>query len=150
MLTDGKSNRLTQTFLIMKKRISHTSCHLRLWESIHNPDRQNDLEKAFESMYEKNNEVLARIRPDPTNEFDADAIAVELNYGAGWKLVGFLLRNLTQYVHPVINSQKLLSVQVGRIRFQTHWQTPGFYVKLLIKRKGMWPKEVVSASKQVK
>ena len=116
---------------------------------IHNSDRQNFLEKAFESMYEKNNEVLARIRPDPTNEFDGDAIAVELNYGVGWRLVGFLLKDLTKYVHPIIDSQKLLGVQVGRIQFQTNWQTPGFYIKILIKRKGMWPKEV-SASKRVK
>lgn len=87
-------------------------------------------------MYEINPEVLARIRPDPTNEFDADAIAVELNYGADWKLVGFFLKSLTQCFHPAMNSQKLLSVEVGiiRIRFQAHWQIPVFYAKILIKR----------------
>lgn len=41
------------------------------------------MEKALKSMYNKNNEVLARIRPDPTDIFDADAIAVEFNNGAG-------------------------------------------------------------------
>lgn len=117
---------------------------------VHNSDRQKHLENAFETIYGEQKEVLARIRPDPTNKFDADAIAVELDYGSDWKLVGFLLKDLTQYVHHVLNSRRLLSVQIGHIRFQTQWQMPGFYAKILVKCKGMWQKEVISASRRVK
>ena len=63
---------------------------------VHNSDRQKHLENAFETIYGEQKEVLARIRPDPTNKFHADAIAVQLDYGSGWKLVGFLLKDLTQ------------------------------------------------------
>jgi hypothetical protein len=117
---------------------------------VHNSDRQKHLENAFETIYGEQKEVLVRIRPDPTNKFDADAIPVELDYGSDWKLVGFLLKDLTQYVHHVLNSRRLLSVQIGHIRFQTQWQMPGFYAKILVKCKGMWQKEVISASRRVK
>ena len=115
----------------------------------HNSRRQKHLENAFEKLYEENKEIMVKIRPDPANKFDGDAIAVELDYGTGWKLVGFLLKDLTQYVHPVLNSKRLLSVRIGHIRFQTQWQMPGFYVKIFIKCKGIWPKEVIRASKRV-
>ena len=110
--------------------------------------RQTYLEKAFIKRHD-GSEVSAQIRADPTNAYDANAICVEIDYGEGWKVVGFLLKDLTQYVHPVIQSGKLSSVTIDDIRFRTQWSTPGFYIKLKIKCRGAWPQEVIRASQKV-
>ena len=112
--------------------------------------RQTYLSEANKRIYgEVRSDVDVRIQADPANKHDANAICVQVNYGSGWKLVGFLLRDLTKYVHPILNTDKLLNVTIGSIRFRAHWLTPGFYMKLLIKRKGVWPQEVIRASRKV-
>ena len=93
--------------------------------------------------------VDVRLKADPTNAYDANAICVQIDYEQGWKLVGFLLKDLTQFVHPVMQSDSLSSVKVGDIRFRTHWSTRGFYMKIKIKCKGVWLQQVVRASQRV-
>jgi len=115
----------------------------------HVPMRQTHLMWAHENL-EKGNDVEVKIRPDPDNHYDSNAIAVEINYGSGWNVVGFILRELTQFIHPVLQRNKLSGQRIGHIRFRTHWSTPGFYILIYLKCKGMWPREVIKASKRVR
>ena len=57
---------------------------------------QDYLDHAFEKMYgDEQANVDVRIKADPTNAYDANTICVQINYGQGWKLVGFLLKDCT-------------------------------------------------------
>jgi hypothetical protein len=115
------------------------------------PLRQNHLMFAQDKIEKGNvDDVEVRIRPDPQNCYDCNAIAVEINYGSGWNTIGFILKDLTKYIHPLIQRNKLCGQRVGHIRFRTHWSTPGYYILIYLKCKGMWPREVIQASKRVR
>ena len=43
--------------------------------------------------------VKAMIEPDPNNDFDANAIRVLIDYGTGFKHVGFIAEELKRYVY---------------------------------------------------
>ena len=56
--------------------------------------------------------VKAMIEPDPDNEFDANAIRVLIDYGTGFKHVGFIAEELTKFVQRVLNSRRLQHASV--------------------------------------
>lgn len=109
--------------------------------------RQRDLKCASEHL-NNNKEVKVAIRPDPHSEHDKDAISVLLDYGSGWKVVGYIARELTCYLHPLIQSNSLL-VTISHIRFRVSYLLLGYYLTINITKKGMWCAQVITASKKV-
>ncbi|KXJ15413.1 hypothetical protein AC249_AIPGENE10216 [Exaiptasia diaphana] len=63
------------------------------------------------------NAVDVRLRPEPLNPYDSNAIAVDIDYGSGWSPVGYILKEMTKFVRPVITQKKLCGQRVGHIRF---------------------------------
>ncbi|XP_070548818.1 uncharacterized protein [Ptychodera flava] len=51
--------------------------------------------------------VNVKLRPDPDNEFDKEAIAVDFDVGFGFVEVGFIQKELTKYIHPLLHSNKI-------------------------------------------
>ncbi|XP_035694411.1 exonuclease 1-like [Branchiostoma floridae] len=90
------------------------------------------------------------IIPDPDNFYDANAIAVRLHTDKGPEIVGYIVTELTQYVHPLLNTDRLVCVRAGNITLRTEFLHPGYYMKLLITKKGKWEPAVVKASQWVK
>ncbi|XP_070534505.1 uncharacterized protein [Ptychodera flava] len=116
----------------------------------HNMNRQEVLEAGYIRLYDHKLPVKACLRPDPSNKFDKDAIAVDLDVGNGWQHIGFIPSELTRYVHKPFTEGKL-SVVVDHIRFRTTWMLVGFYVKITItKVHSMWENYVVMKSKKVR
>ena len=113
-------------------------------------ERQNHLKAAFMKMEEDQNFVVkAMIEPDPDNEFDANAIRVLIDYGTGFKHVGFIAEELTKFVYRVLNSRRLQHASVYQIKFRTQWAKLGYYMTLLLSCKGEWPPQVLKASARV-
>ena len=117
---------------------------------VYKTERQNHLKAACMKMQDDPNFVIkAMIEPDPDNDFDANAIRVLIDYGPGFKHVGFIAEELTKYVHRVLNSRRLQSASVYQIKFPTQWAKLGYYMTLFLSCKGEWPPQVVQASSRV-
>ena len=79
--------------------------------------RQHALEKSYEILYEYNRQVFVKLCPEPENESDPNSISVQINYDEDEPYtVGYIARELTKYMHPIINE---LEVSVKKIRFCT-------------------------------
>ncbi len=114
----------------------------------HTVDRQNVLERAFTYLEEHNRHVFAKIEAEPDNPYDKHAIAVYVMSSSDYEKVGYIAKELTQYVHPVLYD-KSLDVSVKKIRFCTTYCMVGYYLTINISKKGLWDKQVISASKRV-
>ena len=111
-------------------------------------NRQIHLKCASEKL-KRNEEVQIKIEPDPDNDHDKNAIAVLINYGDGWKIVGYIASELTCHLHPLIENDSII-VMISHIRFKVTYMLTGYYLTIHITRKGQWCPQVIAASKNVK
>lgn len=109
--------------------------------------RQTYLKSASEKI-KNNEEVQVMIKPEADNENDQNAIAVLLDYRECWRTVGYIARELTCYLHPLIQSNRI-TVKIAHLRFRVTYLLVGYYLTLSITRKGQWPPQVITASKSV-
>ena len=70
-------------------------------------------------------------------------------YEDEFEKVGYIPHELTQYLHPLLKTHSL-EFSVKNIRFQTVYLCVGFYLTINVTKDGLWPDEVVVASKKVK
>eukprot|EP00058_Branchiostoma_floridae_P016722 XP_002602210.1 hypothetical protein BRAFLDRAFT_76899 [Branchiostoma floridae] len=112
--------------------------------------RQEVLEEAHEAMIVNNRTPKADLAPEPDNTFDPSAIAVRIYTDNGAEKVGYIQKELTQYIHPLINTNRLGGVRIGKIAFRVDWYLPGFYIKLMITKLGKWDSAVLKKSFRVK
>ena len=94
--------------------------------------RQRHLEAAFQKL-ENGEEVKVDIKPEPDNDYDSNAIAVLLNYGSGWYTVGYIAKELTNEIHPLLKSSNI-KVGISHIRFRLTYSLIGYYLTLNITR----------------
>ena len=112
-------------------------------------ERQKALEESYEYLYEHNRPLFVKLKAEPDNPYDRNAIAVYIMASSEYKRVGYLAHELTQFLHPLLNDPSL-EVSVNKIRFCTTFLMIGFYLTINITRKGLWEKAVVKASCKVK
>jgi hypothetical protein len=118
----------------------------------HCTQRQKHLKEAYIKLRNYNNcvdSIKAKIEPDPQNAFDENAIAVSINYGDGWKLIGFIAKELTKYIHPQIRMNNIKEVSIESICYRVTYAMIGYYAKLNITRIGAWEGAIISASRNV-
>ena len=111
--------------------------------------RQDALEEAFGYLYEHNRPVFVKLEAEPDNAFDMHAIAVYVMSSSNYEKVGYIARELTQFVHPLLQDPAL-EVSVQRIWFCTVFLQIGFYITISITKSGLWDRKVVRASSKVK
>ena len=111
-------------------------------------NRQIHLKCASEKL-KRNEEVKIKIEPDPDNDNDKNAIAVLINYGSGWIIVGYIASELTCYLHSVIESNSIV-VAISHIRLRVTFMLTGYYLTINITRKEQWCPQIITASKRVK
>lgn len=116
----------------------------------HSRDRQDHLQKAFNRMRKEKLPVSSTIKVEPNNPIDSSAIAVFIDYGADSCHVGYIPKELTKFIHPLIRENKIIKVEVEDINFRVAWLRAGYYIKLLITRIGQWEPYVIRASKGVR
>ena len=63
----------------------------------HKVERQNSLELAFKKREKENIITYAKIEPEPDNVFAANAIRVLIDYGFGFKHVGYIAQELSSF-----------------------------------------------------
>ncbi|CAB4021404.1 Exonuclease 1 [Paramuricea clavata] len=112
--------------------------------------RQDILEKGYLNLNDYNWHVYAKLEDEPENITDNEAIAVYISVdycGDEFQKVGYIAKELTQYLKPIL---KKLDVSVCNICFCTTYYRMGYYLTLEITKDGMWHKNVVEASKNVR
>lgn len=107
----------------------------------HEKERQEFLKIA--SQKSKETKLQVKLRPEPTNEKDKNAIAIDINHGSGFFHCGYIASELTQYLHPLIDTHKIVDVSLEHIQFRVSFSRMGYYPKVLITRKGAWEKFVI-------
>lgn len=110
-------------------------------------ERQKHLENAFQIVRERN--VLANIVPESDNPYDKHAIAVMLDYGQDWSKIGYISKELTRFLHPLLKRGFITNVSLKHINFRTNYLRVGFYATIQVTRKGQWENSVIKASKRV-
>ena len=110
-------------------------------------ERQKHLENAFEISREGN--VNTKIVPEPDNAYDKDAISVMLDYGHEWSKIGYIAKELTRFLYPLLKQGLITNVSLKHINFRTSYLKVGFYATIQITRKGQWENAVHKASKRV-
>lgn len=115
----------------------------------HSTKTQDRLDEALTKM-KVGGTVSAMLKPEPENEFDREAIAVHLDYRNGPCFIGYIQRELTKYLHPLLETRQITEVKVEDIRFRTSFSKFGLYIKISITRIGRWEPFVVRASLSVR
>ena len=110
-------------------------------------ERQKHLENAFQIVHERN--VLAKIVPESDNPYDKHGIAVMLDYGQDWSKIGYISKELTRFLHPLMKCGFITNVSLKHINFRTNYLRVGFYATIQVTRKGQWENSVIKASKRV-
>ena len=59
-----------------------------------------------------NHTACVRVKPEPTNEYDNRAIAVEVNYDGHWHPVGYIAKELTETVHECQSNKNIVSTEI--------------------------------------
>ena len=116
--------------------------------SCYHVSRQETLGEAYEFLNDYNRPVFVKLEKVPDNKHDKNAIGVFLMTRDEYVLVGYIASELTKYLHPLMD-KKQLDIDVKHIRFCTTYLRMGFYLTIDITKHGMWPDEVVKASKKV-
>lgn len=78
--------------------------------------------------------MVAKLQPEPDNEHDENATAVHINIGSDWNKVGYIARELTRELHPLIENS-YIKVNVARIHFRVNYLLVGYYITLNISKK---------------
>lgn len=81
-------------------------------------DRQRALQEALQYLEEYNRPVFAKLEAEPENAADQNAIAVHVMSSGDYEKVGYIAKELTQHVYPVL-SDPSLNGEVKKIRFCT-------------------------------
>jgi phosphosulfolactate synthase (CoM biosynthesis protein A) len=111
--------------------------------------RQKALEMAFDCANEYNRPVFVKLKAEPTNLHDKNAIAVYIMTIDDWDKVGYIAGELTKYLHEPLKANAL-DVTVNEVGFHTTFMLVGYYLTINITKKGLWDDTVIKASSKVK
>lgn len=109
----------------------------------HELPRQDFLKVAERKLHREHCKLAVKLRAEPSNEKDKNAIAIDMNHGTDWFTVGYIASELTQYLHPLMSNDKIVDVSVQHIFMRVFFARMGYYPLILITRKGQWEKYVM-------
>ena len=72
-----------------------------------------------------------------------------IDYGFGFKHVGYIAQELTKFVHPILQQGRLQHAAVYDIEFRAAWAKIGYFMTLQLTSKGELPSQVSRASARV-
>ena len=127
----------------------HETVHSITFKCIGSAKEHRYQEVLAEAALKKRNgeNVEVRIHPEPQNPYDARAIAFECLIGTKWERVGYMVSEVLDSVHQVLQDNALVSVRLDWVKFITHWSSsgPGWYCGVEVSRKGSWSKEILQS-----
>ena len=116
------------------------ACPLKCWEYAMHQRGKKHSKNHMNTYMNTTDLIFVKLKAEPDNLYDRNAIAVYIMASSEYKKVGYLASELTQYLHPLLNDPSL-GVSVNKIRFCTTFLMIGFYLTLNIIMKGLWEKQ---------
>ena len=91
------------------------------------------------------NHVPLDLFPEPQNPYDSRAIAFKAFINNDWHTIGYIVREITDYVHNAITIRKITSMKFAWAKYLLIWYRcgPGYYAGVDITVRGSWPDAVV-------
>lgn len=88
--------------------------------------------------------VPVRMRPEPTNIADSQAIVFECELDGKWRKIGYVVRNILNEVHAAMGANLIISACFKCIKYVTHWSHsgPGYYAGISVTKSGPWDHKV--------
>lgn len=111
---------------------------------------QESLSLASKKM--KAGEVVpVKLCPEPTNAYDARAIAFKIALDDEWKTVGYIVREALDSVHKALANEEITNVEINWIKYLIHWSRcgPGWYTGINITKFGDWESHILQCSSAV-
>lgn len=107
--------------------------------TVKDPRYQEALSKAAASLKD-GNETPVRLRPEPENPFDPNAIAFDCLINNNWRHIGYVVQDVLLDVHEAMSKKEILSVKFAWVKFLLCWRRsgPGFYAGVEISKQGPW------------
>lgn len=136
----------------MKQCVPTSHClPFKVLGTCYTAERQKALEESYEYLYEHNRPVFVKLKAEPDNPYDRNAIAVYIMASSiRIQESRVLSTGINTICASTVINDPSLGVSVKKIRFCTTFLMIGFYLTINITRKGLWEKAVVKASCKVK
>ena len=112
--------------------------------SVHDCTAQETLSKTSKILREGGT-VRTKIKPEPDNQYDANAIAFMCHIDGNWQRIGYIVRECLEHVHLALSEGRILSVKISWAKYLTCWSRsgPGFYAGVNISVRGEWHRDVL-------
>lgn len=114
------------------------------------PSYQQALEAAYKQLEEGIN-VDVKLVPEPNNPYDSQAISFQCLVNQSWKIIGYVIRELCEYIHDAIAKHSIVEARLSWVKYKVIRTTgPGYYAAVNIIRKGQWPSIVRKCSNTIR
>lgn len=99
-------------------------------------------------MIEAGVDVLINMFPEPTNIFDARAIAFKCQIDDNWMTIGYMVREALDSVHLAIEEKKIINLKFAWMKYKVNWCHSGFgwFAAIAVTKQGKWPSIVCSCA----
>ena len=89
--------------------------------------------------------VPVRMRHEPTNIVDAQAVVFECKVEEKWERIGYVVSDILNEVHSAIDNNLLLDVKLKWVKYITDWtrSDPGYFAGIAVTKCGQWERKVV-------
>ena len=116
----------------------------------HDAARQDVLSEVSQAL-RQGDVVAARAEPEPTNQYDSKAIALQLHWKGKWQTIGYVVHECLDHVHHALQQNRLVSVELAWAKYLVCWSAsgPGFYAGINMTIKGTWHPDVVRSQSTI-
>ena len=142
LMSSGSTNSVasspSETEVIDSSLAPHTLT-FKCMGTVKDPNYQETLSKAT-ALLKDGKETPVRLRPEPENPFDANAIAYECQIDNQWRRIGYVVQDALLDVHDALSKKEIISVKFAWVKYLLCWRRsgPGFYAGVNITKQGSW------------
>ena len=97
---------------------------------------QEALCRAYQLLGSGN--ITCRLKPEPDNPVDSEAIAFECDIDQRWRIIGYVVREALKELHQVMEENEIIGVSINWIKYIIVWKSPGWFAGIDITRIGEW------------
>jgi hypothetical protein len=90
-------------------------------------------------------EVPTKLQPEPSNQYDAIAVAFMCEIDKKWQRIGYVVHECLEHVHKAFSENRIASVKLHWVKYLVCWSRsgPGYYAGINISLKGEWHRDVI-------
>ena len=132
--SENESSLPTQTHTVTFKCVGST----------YDSNAQSALSKASK-LVRDGREIPTKLQPEPTNQYDAKAIAFMCLIDDKWQKIGYIVKECLEHVHAALSARSILSVKLSWAKYLVCWTQsgPGYFAAINVTLRGEWHNDVL-------